>query len=509
MLRPVCCTLAALATVLVLWGTTIPLGIPGEWTWQRAIPSGDFSWSLIPAGMWIVVLGLYVWFGALRFADAKRTSSWMRAAWLVVLSGISFLTSGGLREAAPQEFRSAKAAFVLYFPGSSGYFTEARKVRSTREFLTHYAESLGQGDVLHQGTHPPGLIVGYRGLMWVCQSAWVRRILLETQPQDLRDAFRIISEQSRSTGGLPLSDQDRSVLWLAAITMQLCAAATVIPLYSLLRLHASRTASWQLVSFWPLVPAVTIFLPKSDACFPLFGCAVLASWLHGIRRQSIGLCCAAGLIFWLGMTLSLAMLPVGFLAGLLTLWYFGVGPSGGRAPLTARWLTAGLFAGSCGFLIPTALLWLSTGCNLISVWIYNYQNHAGFYEQFPRTYWAWLLVNPFELSFAAGLPITLLALFGLVRAIRNPRSVGHGPALACLTTWSLLWLSGKNMGEAARLWIFLMPWLVWTSAADWDSTVDENAAVPAWDQPARWMWCWSCQAVAALATVSRVVGFQL
>ena len=30
--------------------------------------------------------------------------------------------------------------------------------------------------------------------------------------------------------------------------------------------------------------------------------------------------------------------------------------------------------------------------------------------------------------------------------------------LAGLFIWMVLWLSGKNMGEAARLWLFLMPY---------------------------------------------------
>ena len=30
-----------------------------------------------------------------------------------------------------------------------------------------------------------------------------------------------------------------------------------------------------------------------------------------------------------------------------------------------------------------------------------------------------------------------------------------------IAVWGLLWVSGKNSGEAARLWILLMPGLVW------------------------------------------------
>jgi hypothetical protein len=33
-------------------------------------------------------------------------------------------------------------------------------------------------------------------------------------------------------------------------------------------------------------------------------------------------------------------------------------------------------------------------------------------------------------------------------------------ALSLFATWAALWLSGKNMGEAARLWCFLTPWFV-------------------------------------------------
>ncbi|MDB5388176.1 MAG: hypothetical protein JWM11_3822 [Planctomycetaceae bacterium] len=498
--------LAVLATFGVIWCTNLPLGIPGEWTWQRTLLAGDFCWSVVPAATWIILLGSYVWYGTSRIEDAKKLSTLSHAAWLAGLAILSFLTLSGLREAAPPAYRSAKTAFVLYFPGPSGYFTEARKVRDTREFLTNYRQNLNHGDVLHQGTHPPGLIVGYRGLMWICKFVWLQNFLLETQPLDLRDAFQIISEQSRMSGGPLLTDHDRSVLWLAALLMQACAAATVIPLYALLRLHARRITSWQLVSFWPLVPAVTLFLPKSDACLPFLGCSVLALWLHGLRKQSLALCCAAGVVFWAGMTISLALLPTGCLAGLLTAWYYwGCSPPD-RWTSPVKRLSAGLTAGVIGFSAPTGLLWLTTGCNLISVWIHNYHNHAGFYLQYPRTYWKWLLVNPIELGFAAGLPISVLALFGVVRAIRNPRDVAQGPAWACLATWSLLWLSGKNMGEAARLWIFLMPWVIWTSASAWDAAID---GVSYQIQRRRWLCCWACQVVATLLTVSRVVGFHL
>jgi len=504
MVRLLVSLFGALATIGLIWFSDLPLGIPGEWTWPRASVAADFIWSLIPACFWIAVLGAYVWFGSIAMDDRRQSRVWQQVAWLTGLALVSFGTLGGLRESAPMEYRSAKIALVLYFPGSSGYFTEARKVRSTAEFLSGYSEVVSQGDVLHQGTHPPGLIVGYRGLMWFCESNWLRGVLLATMPSDLREAFRIISDGARKTGGSQLSEHDRCVLWLAGLMMQACAAATVVPLYALLRLHTSRVTTWYLVSFWPLVPAITVFLPKSDVCFPFLGCSVLALWLYGLRSRSSWLCFTAGATFWIGMTLSLALLPVGCLAGLLTIWNFWSSERGAwRSESNNRFLV-GLFAAFCGFLTPTLWLWLGTGCNLFLIWGWNLQNHAGFYQQFPRTYWKWLLVNPVELMFALGLPLSLLSISGIWQTLKHPRRMSSGPGWASLMTWVLLWVSGKNSGEAARLWIFLMPWAIWIAADGWDQSANDVTRL---DQRRKWALLWGCQGIATLATVSRVVGF--
>jgi len=70
-------------------------------------------------------------------------------------------------------------------------------------------------------------------------------------------------------------------------------------------------------ALWPLVPSLAVFLPKSDAIFPCLGTAFLALWLYGRDRRSPLMCIAAGLVMWLGMFLSLALLPVALLAALL------------------------------------------------------------------------------------------------------------------------------------------------------------------------------------------------
>ena len=119
-----------------------------------------------------------------------------------------------------------------------------------------------------------------------------------------------------------------------------------------------------------------------------------------------------------------------------------------------------------GFVVPTLLMGWFARVNLLSVWWLNYQNHAGFYEHYPRTYWKWLLVNPVELSFAAGGPVALMAVASVavasVVSLGKERRSSLAPvAWLMLFVWGTLWLTGKNSGEAARLWIVFLPWLVW------------------------------------------------
>ena len=171
----------------------------------------------------------------------------------------------------------------------------------------------------------------------------------------------------------------------------------------------------------------------------------------------------AGLVFWLGLCISLAMLPVGFAAALLAggdVWT--AGPGSRRARLVHIGSKAAVtFGVMC---VAVASVWLATGMNLLEVWAWNYRNHAAFYAQFPRTWWKWLLVNPAELAVAAGLPLAALVVIGWFSRTRAEAdsarpSASSGLPIGLVVTWLALWLSGKNSGEAARLWIFLMPWL--------------------------------------------------
>lgn len=500
---------ATALSIGVVWSRAIPLGVPGEWEWSRAIPNSGIELAFTLAGGAIAAaayLGL-VSLGAQHIVRAGRS---VRAAWLLGLWAAGFAWLWVAQESAPEGYQLSRASWVLYFRGTSGYFSEARyTAASTQELLAGYTERMSKGDVLHIGTHPPGLILAYRGLMELVRKAPVLTdLLIATQPANVRESFDVIA--NHAVRNEPLTRDDRAILWLAALLVMGLCSATVLPVYGCLRFDSSPQSSWMAASFWPVLPGLSVFLPKSDALLPCFGMAFVYFWLSGWHRQSLVRCAIAGALLWCGMLISLALLPVVLLAGLLTLreilfpeTYSNTGRFERSTAVRA------LLSGAAGFLVPCLGLWLASGLSLFRVWAWNYANHAGFYGQFPRTYWKWLLVNPLELVFTAGAPLALIALWSAIRTTRERNWRAASLCGACGLTWLLLLVSGKNMGEAARLWLILTPWLVLCAAPFFDERPSRSS--PDSDVSTLWKWrvALACQFAVTIAIATRVVGFTI
>lgn len=500
--------LALLLTVAVsIWlvgGSQVPLGVPGEWTWGRQTAAGPFWLTLVVAAVAGALYLAFVRLGATRIGTAGRKR---RGIWLAGLAIAGFVWLWVVQESASEGYQLSKAALVLYYPGSSGYFTAARSDRrSTTEFLRDYERQMSEGDVLHIGTHPPGLILLFRGLLTVCQGApRFTDFVVATEPESVRSAMDELGRLSRTTP-TPLLRPERAALWLAALLAQMLAALTVLPVYGLLRRTCSPQASWMAAAFWPAVPALAVFLPKSDAAFPCLAALIALLFIAGFQERRAWMSLLAGLALWLALMLSLAFLPVVLLAVLVCVWNVWAAPkSDSRSSILDPRFRAFLWTG-LGCALPIVLLRALAGVNMLTVWWWNLTNHAGFYKQFPRTYWKWLLVNPFELVLAAGTPLVIAAACGVLRSWRRDgwRSLGFAGAL--VVTWGALWISGKNSGEAARLWILLTPFLVCLAG----SAFENRASAASGEQsrsPQFWLAAMALQLIVCVATATAVAGF--
>jgi methylthioxylose transferase len=486
---------AALVSIAVLWTTTLPLGVPGEWVWER-LPAD----AQTPANLILAAMGAALYLGFVILGDRRlSSSSTSKMELLAWLSGLAFAAFGWLwtvQDTAPTAGQLGKAPFILFYPGSSGYFTHTRyEVTDANQLLRGYEDFMRKGDVLHQGTHPPGLFLVFHGLIaFVDSQPWLISALQATEPESVRDAFEIVAENSARTQQ-PLTPPDRAVLWLATLLAMTATAATVWPLYALLRVTTDRSIAWVAAAAWPAVPAAAMFLPKSDAVFPFVACCALVALTGSVRQRSLWRGVVAGLVLFLGLFASLAFLPVMLFGALATL-AVGIRRAGWKSALWEMGPTIGGVA--IGLAIPVILTYVVWGMNMLTVWGWNYHNHAGFYAQFPRTYWKWLLLNPVELSLALGAPVAMGALWGLPREKLSAWSRADVMIVLAAGVWCLLWVSGKNAGEAARLWVLLMPGAVKFAAVGW-----QRSECPLW---VRWTWL-ALQLTVCIATVHRVAGF--
>ena len=164
-------TLVAAGSLAVLWLSNLPLGVPGEWEWDRIpVVRGE---SLAVVLGWLLaglVGGPYI---ALTLIGARRLRArprWQVAGWLggLTVGGFAWLWAVQDSPADPAS-GMAKTGWVLYNHGTEGYFEQARYVmRDVPSYLAGYEQVMAQGDVLHLGTHPPGLMLFHRACIKLC-----------------------------------------------------------------------------------------------------------------------------------------------------------------------------------------------------------------------------------------------------------------------------------------------------------------------------------------------------
>lgn len=503
------CRLLILFTTVIGAGLLLapwpPLGVTGEWVWPRQALPTDFVEALDRL-LWPLICGsVIVAFCASGLKRIAGSGSIHRGLMLLALTGLSFLWLIAVRQAAPSPHRELRPVWILYDKFASGYFFEATfNVASTRQMLVDYESRMAKGDVLHEGTHPPGLLLLNRGLLKL--TAEYPSVVRFSEAFQNGESVRMFREvEAAGQIARPLSASEFAALHLSSLLSSLFTAMTVIPVFGLTRrLTDSRTA-WRAAALMITVPTIGVFVPRSDvlyACSGMFlAWAAISANLTRRRIRRWLLATLWGIVLFSCLLLSLAHVPVLVMLAVFAVSFMLMD----MKERFSRTLETTVVA-AASFLIVCEAWHHWTGCNLFNVWRLNLSNHAGFYSQSVRTWYAWFAVNPIELAMAVGLPMASMAIVMLVQAMKGirfsrPKSVTNGRlfAIACALTWTLLWLSGKNMGEAARLWCFLTPWVAIIAA----QFVDSDPV----NSPKTWLALLIAQLTIATITVGRVSGF--
>lgn len=516
--------IAVLATVVLLLLTGVPLGVPGEWVWKRQQVPEDLAAVLDRLSMPLLTGTLLVFFCRLVDNRITEASRLLRVTYLFVLVLGAVCWLSGVRQAAASPHREIRPLWVLYDKYASGYFFNAAfSTTSTRELLATYEERVAEGNVLHEGTHPPGLLLLNR---WALQSTrdspFLTQISEWTQSADSVRLFR--SVESAASMARPLTRSEIAALCLTSSLSSLLCAMTLLPVYGIVSLLSDDRTAWRAACLMITIPSIAVFAPRSDVVYAFSGSLLLWLILKSLLDESwmlrLTMAFFAGLTGFVCLSVSLAHIPILVVAAVFSvlLWQAKYWPRG-RA-FGAAAVMATTFAIS-------VLCWnFVTGCNLLRVWVLNLSNHGSFYDQYPRTWWKWILVNLVEVSFAAGLPIAAVCVISAVQAVkliwRSGKPVSRNSAVihmltfSMIFTWAALWLSGKNAGEAARLWCFLTPWFVLVACLETNSGLrsvsDTSSSLQVTSShsydPDRWLKLLIAQFVVCMVSVGLVSGYE-
>lgn len=443
---PAAFAVAVALSVLLLWRIDGPLGIVGEWTWNRSPHLPNLSQWFLPLLASFAYAGALI--GGLRLLERFAGQFWCEAGLLVAL-----LPAGALWQAVAVDLPISPAGierwpFALAHPATSGYFSHARQMQDVHAFIKGYDAWIADQDSFHIGTHPPGLFLVSRVVLeWFKDRPDATRTVLAWTPARFQIGLVEAQQQFRLTPA-----ERAGLVALAGLTM-LAGLSTLIPIYGLLRLYAAAQSAWLGAGLWPLSPGLMLFLPLSDCLYPVLAATVIFLLGWSLRVRLAFPAVLAGGLLCTGLMLTLAFLGLVPLAlGLIALVERGEK----RVGMMRRCVTLAAFVAGAALIVEWA--WHAHALNLPIVWSINLDKHAGFYTLWPRSYWPWVVINLLEFVVVCGPTIAAAAVGSW---LTHPTWPWRDDLAALSATWLAallaLDLSGRNLGEVGRLWLFLTP----------------------------------------------------
>jgi len=327
--------LAALGWLLFV--RRAPLGYVPEW-FMRV--NGQ-PW---PAGRLLGAVGTIVGFGGLaayiaflaRRHREDRWGKWCRGGFVAALVLGAFWLQVAIVLVCPVGLPSLVAA--TYSDVSTEYFAAAWKMDEVGEYLRTYHEQM-RGASYHVGTHPPGAVLVYYGLIRAFYLApglaqafggW-----LETTA-GLRAG--IVAAWGDWPGAAPMPKAAGAPAAFCSLALAFFGALSVVPIYFLAKVAGRQPSPIRQAPFgeaqgrqgkpppplpggegramacaalFATVPSLLLFVPTLDQLLLLFAACALALMVAGWRRSKPWLTAVAGLVWGLGCFVSFGLLALG------------------------------------------------------------------------------------------------------------------------------------------------------------------------------------------------------
>jgi hypothetical protein len=384
-----------------------------HWLWPwRDLPVFKTAVILLAP---LMIIGWVLWrmendegFGSSSEAKPPRAEPW---GLLCLLALSNFLLQLLAMVAAPRGIKLV--GDIVRSPRATSYFTDATKIQGLVDWLrTFHQAHLG----FHSSTHPPGPVLFYYVFV------------------------KLFGPNAAQIGGYAVG---------------LIGSLGVLLIYRFAGLWTNdRKARLTASAFYALVPALTLFFPEFDQCYPVLAMLLIFFWVKALntsRPVSIP-AVYLGLVLFTTTFFAYNVLTVGAFLAYYGLYWLCLE----RATGLSRW---GTLLGTCGialgvFVALHAILWQATGFEAIASFRRARAAQAFYAVMLNRPYAAAALVDPYDFFLGAGMMALPLLILRLRRSMPD-----RALTLIAVATILTVDLTGFLRGETARLWLFCQPLL--------------------------------------------------
>lgn len=432
--------LSALVTLALALNLTPWIRGGAGWRWPYEVPGQPLR--LLPGALALVVylVGAMVWLGRLERdgADSSRRS--------VFLFGLFCALGGVALQVAFLAFHDTNPLRQLFMrtvsTSSGGFFEVGVTLEKPLAFLRAFPELMPTLSV-HPTAHPPGIPLLFWGASRVAGA-------IPPLADGLAAGLRPYQCQQMVIMALP----DAAIAG-AALGMALPALSMVAlwPLYKLGRLLYDEATALRAMAWWPVVPALVMFVPQWNQFHPALALLALWALTLGLRDWRWGHFALSGVVMSAATFLSFTNIAILGLLGVYGLVWVTLALTRGEwSPDRWRRLAVGVVAFGVGLASLWIVYYVVAGVSFFEI----LRISLGTHYDLGHPYLPWLLLLPMDLWLFGGLALGALAVIQAGRGWRE----GDSLALALGVSVVGLAVSGVVRGEVGRLMLWLMPVVV-------------------------------------------------
>lgn len=197
----------------------------------------------------------------------------------------------------------------------NGFWQTAISIENIPEFLQNFDEAMLslRDEYIHLATHPPG------SLIWI----WIWQKLFELLPRLAHSIAHYFRLYACADLQFVMLDDAQIAAALGQISIVFISGLGIIPMYLWAKQITTQRNAWRAVTFYALLPTLSLFTMRWDTLYPLFTASTFAAIQKGLVSKKKRWWFLAGLIVSISSFFSFGnatLAPAVALYALLFIW---------------------------------------------------------------------------------------------------------------------------------------------------------------------------------------------